>query len=112
MRDSAQYSLANASLTSAFIYLAVMAAKKKNRHAVALSKLRMLKTTPEQRSAAASIAGKASGASKSSEELSRMAQLGGAARAAKLTPEERSDVARRAAAARWAKKKAKAEELS
>jgi hypothetical protein len=114
VRVPARYSSPNARLTSAFIYLAVMAAKKKNPHAVALSKLRMLKTTPEQRSASSAIGGKASAESKTADERSEFGRKGGlkggAARAAKLSPEERSDIAKKAAAARWEKKKAETAE--
>jgi hypothetical protein len=62
-------------------------ATKRNKAAVALSKLRMTKMTPEQRSAVASLGGKAA--------------------AKKVDPERKTAIAKAAVAARWAKKKAK-----
>jgi hypothetical protein len=63
-------------------------AKVKNPAAVALSKLRMEKMTPEQRQEVARAGG----------------LVGGRARAKKLTKAQRKESARKAAAARWGNK--------
>jgi hypothetical protein len=82
---------------------------RKNRAAVALSKLRMTKISPERRKEIASIAGTARARALSKEQATvigrKAGKVGGRARAETLSGKRRSEIAKKAAAARWTKSK-------
>lgn len=85
-----------------------MATKRtKNRAAVALAKLRMVKMTAEERQAVSRQGGLARAENLDAASLSEIGRLGGAkggkARARSLTPEQRAEIAKKAAEARWGK---------
>ncbi len=87
----------------------VHVARKKNRAAVLLGKLRSARLSPERRKEIARKGGLARADQLPDEEIARIARnagrVGGKARAEKLSAEERSAIARKAVAARWANKK-------